>query len=220
MRYLSMVTIACVLAGPVGSASEEAEQVRMEVLKCGKEDDEFGAAKLCLAISVAATKANAAGGAMPVKREWEDVLFHAQEQLGKMRSPETAKVSVRALRGLPTNGRIVVLKALEAHDPSDEIERAAMTALGKSGDFREIVAGIDILGTHRVERAVPQILKHLKKSSWLAVQIAACRALGRIQVKESVSHLIHYLKQWRSGRMRFEATAALRATRFAEKSYA
>ncbi|MCZ7648332.1 MAG: VWA domain-containing protein [Planctomycetota bacterium] len=211
-RTLAVLSLAVLLAAaPPARAGSAADPLRKQIADATQHDNAQGANVLCGALGQAVGSVRQFFKNRHACREWEELLAEAQASVGRMRSPEAEKVFVMALRGMDPMAQMVVALGLKEHPASSDVDQAAIQLLKSTRDFQVQVACMELLGAHKCADGLEEILKQLKPTNIVALQIASSRALAQIGDPRAVEPLIEYLRELKGSRMRFEAVAALRA---------
>ena len=211
MRRWFCISLAVSLVPALAFAGTPASRLKSELALAAQQDTERGALGVCGVLHQALQMAQQQKGNLTALREWDEAANDCQDVIAKMRSPEAEKVFVKALEGMTPMAQALVALALKTHTPTVEIDGAALKILQKAKDPAAKVGCIELLGAHAYREAADAILEALKETETVGVQVACCRALAVLQERKAIPALIAYLKSLKGGRMRFEATAALRA---------
>jgi hypothetical protein len=211
MRRWLGLPLAVSLVTSLAFAGTAASKLKNELALAAQVDTERGALGVCGVLQQALQMAQQQKANLTALREWDEVSNDCQDAIAKMRSPEAAKIFVKALEGMTPAAQALVALALKDHTPTVEMDGAALKVLQKTKDPAVKVGCVELLGVHAYREGVDAILALLKDTETVGVQVACCRALAVLQERGAVPALIAYLKSLKGGRMRFEATAALRA---------
>ena len=188
-----------------------ATKLKEQVQQAAQNDTAAGAAEICVCLNQALSMAHTQKLNIHAQREWEEIANDCQDAIARMRSPEALQTFTRALSRMPAPGQAVLLLGHKDQAPAKDLDDQCVKLLGQTQDFQVQVACLELLGKHRVKEGVEPALKFLKATNAICIQVAACRALAMLPDKRAVSGLIAFLRSHKGGRMRYEATAALRA---------
>ncbi|MCW8128887.1 MAG: VWA domain-containing protein [Planctomycetota bacterium] len=211
MRACLAVPVCLLLAAPVWAATPAAAKLKDQVKEASAQDNAQGVGGVLGLLNQALAKAAEQRNNDNGLREYEEIVNDCQDAVAQMRSPESDKAFTVNLARLAPNAQAQVLFGLIPHDSNSDLDEAATKVLASTRDISVMVACMDLLGAHKYDGAVDAIVKQLKPTQAVCVQVAACRALARIPDKKAVAPLVEYLRQLKGSRMRYEATAALRA---------
>lgn len=199
-------------AGPAWGKSAE-DELRAQIKSAEGQNNQQGAAALCGLLQQVTAKisANQRDSQIKVLREYEELANDIQDAIPKLTDPEAVKVLVVGLQRMDPRSQSVIAFGLAGQPKNDEALEAAAKVLAGSRDARTQVACMELFSRHQAKAGTEAILPNLDSNKLMCVQIAACRALANIRDRSSIPALIDYLEKWKSGRMKYEATAALRS---------
>ncbi len=210
MKFI-LVSLA-LLAFALGSAvAAQPSELRRQINKAGTENNAQGATMLCTYLNQAIMLAGQKRLNKDAVREYEEMLHIGQELIETMTSPEATKTFIMGLNRMHPQGQVALAMGLCKHPSSPELKKASARLLQGARDFQVQVAAMKLLAAHHTSEGLKPILNNLKENKLVSLQIGACRALAELRNKDGIPPLIEYLKKWTSSRMRYEATAALRA---------
>lgn len=192
-------------------AASPVDPLREQLKQCSQHDNAQGAGVLCGVLSQAVGAVKQFGANRHALREWEELLIDTQVEVSRLRSPEAVGIFVMGLQRMDSMSQTTILQGLLTHPASSELDDAVLKLLKNTRDFQVQVACMELLSTHKYTAATEEILRHLKPEVIVALQVASARALARLGDPKAMEPLIEYLRSMKGSRMRFEATAALRA---------
>lgn len=204
LTLATVLTVSC-------NAADTAQRMRDKVKECLSQDNAAGAAEVLSVLNQVLGLAAQQKNNDNALREWEEIVNDCQDAITKLRSPEAAKVFLQALPRMNQPAQATLLFGLAQHDSASDLDAEVAKLLPRATDMQLIVACIDLLGAHKYDGGVEALLKQLKPTAAVCVQVSACRALARIPDKKAVTALVDYMRQLKGSRMRHEANAALRA---------
>jgi hypothetical protein len=208
--YLILLLVfACGAAGAATNALGARLKTQLE--QAVKANNANGAGALLGILNQTLEMINQQGRNILARREWEELAQDAQEAVAKFSAPEAQKVLVEALEKAGPAFQALMLEGMTGFPADIELDRGCQRILEKAADPQLTVACLDLLAAHQYREAMDDVAKLLRVGEPLGVQIAACRALAGLRDRAAVPALIAYLRSQKGGRLRFEATGALRA---------
>lgn len=211
--YIALpVLLAGVGAGPAWGKSAE-DELRAQIKTAEGQNSQQGAAAMCglLQQVMAKVAANQRDSQIKVLREYEELANDIQDAIPKLTDPEAVKVLAVGLQRMDPRSQAVLAFGLAEQPKNDEVLATTIRVLSSARDARTLVACMELLSRHKAKVGTAAILPNLDPGKLMCVQIAACRSLANIRDASAVPALIEFLDKWKTGRMKYEATAALRS---------
>ncbi len=208
-----LIAAALLLSG-MGTCSygQAAKEIRSKIKEAAAQNSAGGAGVLCGLLNTVIGKCNQHRKNSKILREWEELANDIQDAVGRMNSPEALGMLAKGLKSMNPQAQAVIAAGLKKLPATPELIKAASGSLRNANYFQAQVACIDLLGKYKARPGVPSILRLLKNSNPICIQISACRALAKIPAKESIGALITYLGSLKgSQQLRDEATSALQS---------
>jgi hypothetical protein len=204
--------LAATLAACMAPAATNTPAARLEaqIPQAVQADNAAGARGLCAILWQALQKAESEKKNINARREWEDVVIECQDGVGGFKTPEAQKVFLGFLDKMLPAAQTVLLLGFRDWAPAPETGAACLKLLTETRDFQVKIACLALLRAHPFAQGLDAVAGCLRQGEPLGLQIAACRTLAFSQDKAAIALLISFLRLQKSGRLRHEATAALR----------
>lgn len=212
-KTVGLLVLAVVLSLPAGAAfgANAAQKLKEQIKEAAAQDNAGGANAMLGLLSQALGMAQQQRNNDNALREWEEIENDCQDAIAQMKSADADKAFLAGLFRLSPPAQAQLLFGLIPHDSNSDLDAAVAKLLGSTNDIQVMVACIDLLGAHKYDGGVEPILKQLRITNAVCVQVAACRALANIPDKKVVTPLVDYMRQLKGGRLRYESNAALKA---------